>query len=95
MLPALSSLLDRFQPSAISDIFTLTATLKAQGQKIYDLSTGEPDFDTPQHIKDAAVKARSSLQTAPSRFSRMRSGPSPIRHPRSSSPPHVGRLMSE
>ena len=56
-MPALSSLLDRFLPSAISDIFTLTAKLKAQGQKIYDLSTGEPDFDTPQHVKDAAVKA--------------------------------------
>jgi aspartate aminotransferase len=57
MMPALSSLLDRFLPSAISDIFTLTAKLKAQGKKIYDLSTGEPDFDTPQHVKDAAVKA--------------------------------------
>jgi aspartate aminotransferase len=57
MMPALSSTLDRFRPSAISDIFTLTATLKAQGKKIYDLSTGEPDFDTPQHVKDAAVKA--------------------------------------
>ena len=56
-MPALSSLLDRFLPSAISDIFTLTAKLKAQGKKIYDLSTGEPDFDTPQHVKDAAVKA--------------------------------------
>jgi aspartate aminotransferase len=57
MMRALSSILDRFQPSAISDIFTLAATLKAQGKKIYDLSTGEPDFDTPQHIKDAAVRA--------------------------------------
>jgi aspartate aminotransferase len=57
MMPALSSLLDRFLPSAVSDIFTLTAKLKAQGKKIYDLSTGEPDFDTPQHVKEAAVKA--------------------------------------
>ena len=56
-MPALSSTLQRFQPSAIAQIFTLAATLKAQGKKIYDLSTGEPDFDTPQHVKDAAVKA--------------------------------------
>lgn len=31
--------------------------LKAQGHDVISLSLGEPDFDTPQHIKDAAVKA--------------------------------------
>ena len=31
--------------------------LRAQGIDITDLSLGEPDFDTPQHIKDAAIKA--------------------------------------
>src|SRR6186997_3081904 len=31
--------------------------LRAQGIDVIDLSLGEPDFDTPQHIKDAAVKA--------------------------------------
>ncbi|RYZ00822.1 MAG: pyridoxal phosphate-dependent aminotransferase [Chitinophagaceae bacterium] len=31
--------------------------LRAQGKDIVDLSLGEPDFDTPQHIKDAAKKA--------------------------------------
>jgi aspartate aminotransferase len=31
--------------------------LRAQGIDVIDLSLGEPDFDTPQHIKDAAIKA--------------------------------------
>jgi aspartate aminotransferase len=31
--------------------------LRAQGKDVIDLSLGEPDFDTPQHIKDAAIKA--------------------------------------
>lgn len=32
-------------------------SLKAEGRRILDLTVGEPDFDTPQHIKDAAVVA--------------------------------------
>jgi len=35
----------------------LSRELKAQGIDIVDLSIGEPDFDTPAHIKDAAKKA--------------------------------------
>ncbi|MDQ0769341.1 aspartate aminotransferase [Pseudarthrobacter defluvii] len=31
--------------------------LKAEGRRILDLTVGEPDFDTPQHIKDAAIDA--------------------------------------
>ena len=31
--------------------------LQAQGIDIINLSVGEPDFNTPQHIKDAAIKA--------------------------------------
>ena len=31
--------------------------LKAEGRDIISLGTGEPDFDTPQHIKDAAIEA--------------------------------------
>src|ERR1051325_4161063 len=33
--------------------------LKAQGKDVLSLGAGEPDFDTPQHIKDAAVAALS------------------------------------
>ncbi len=56
-MPPLSSTLDRFQPSAISQIFSLAAKLKEQGDQIADFSTGEPDFDTPDHIKRAAIEA--------------------------------------
>jgi aspartate aminotransferase len=31
--------------------------LSAQGVDVINLSVGEPDFNTPQHIKDAAIKA--------------------------------------
>ncbi len=56
-MPPLSSTLDRFQPSAISQIFSLAAKLKEAGENIADFSTGEPDFDTPDHIKRAAIEA--------------------------------------
>ncbi|MEA2778878.1 MAG: aspartate aminotransferase, partial [Rhodospirillaceae bacterium] len=62
-LPAFSPILDRFKPSAISEIFSLAARLKAEGRKIYDLSTGEPDFDTPRHIRDAAAEAMAAGDT--------------------------------
>ncbi|HET6510561.1 MAG TPA: pyridoxal phosphate-dependent aminotransferase [Candidatus Kapabacteria bacterium] len=37
--------------------------LRAEGRSIVSLSTGEPDFPTPQHIKDAAVEALAKNQT--------------------------------
>jgi len=56
-MPALSPLLDRFKPSAISGMMGTVARLQAEGNKLYDFSTGEPDFDTPVHIKQAAIEA--------------------------------------
>jgi len=53
----LSPLLDRFKPSAISQMMGTVARLQAEGRKLYDFSTGEPDFDTPDHIKQAAIEA--------------------------------------
>jgi aspartate aminotransferase len=53
----LSSLLDNFQPSAISEIFTLAGELKSKGHDIIDLSVGEPDFPTPEHVKRAGIDA--------------------------------------
>ena len=38
-------------------ITTLAGELKAQGKDILSFSAGEPDFGTPQVIKDAAIKA--------------------------------------
>jgi aspartate aminotransferase len=53
----LAQILDHFQPSAISEIFTLANQLKAKGQDILDLSIGEPDFPTPDHVKQAGISA--------------------------------------
>ena len=56
-MPTLSPLLERFKPSAISGMMGTVARLQSQGKKLYDFSTGEPDFDTPEHIKQAAIEA--------------------------------------
>lgn len=53
----LSSLLDRFAEPETLKMAKLGRELRANGIDIIDLSLGEPDFDTPQHIKDAAKKA--------------------------------------
>lgn len=45
------------KPSATVTINTKATELKAQGVDVINLSVGEPDFDTPQSIKDAAIKA--------------------------------------
>jgi len=53
----ISSLLDRFAEPETLKMAKLGRELRAKGIDIIDLSLGEPDFDTPQHIKDAAIKA--------------------------------------
>jgi len=53
----LSSLLDRFSEPETLKMAKLGRELRAKGVDVIDLSLGEPDFDTPQHIKDAAIKA--------------------------------------
>lgn len=53
----LSSLLSRFNEPETLRMAKLGRELRAKGLDIVDLSLGEPDFDTPQHIKDAAKKA--------------------------------------
>ena len=53
----LSSLLNRFSEPETLKMAKLGRELRAQGIDVIDLSLGEPDFDTPQHIKDAAIKA--------------------------------------
>ncbi len=49
--------LDRISPSQTIAISTKARQLKAAGRDIISLSAGEPDFDTPQFIKDAAIAA--------------------------------------
>jgi aspartate aminotransferase len=53
----ISSLLSRFSEPETLKMAKLGRELRAQGIDVIDLSLGEPDFDTPQHIKDAAIKA--------------------------------------
>lgn len=53
----LSSLLSRFNEPETLKMAKLGRELRAKGIDITDLSLGEPDFDTPQHIKEAAKKA--------------------------------------
>jgi aspartate aminotransferase len=49
--------LNRIGASATIAVSTKARELKAQGRDIIGLAAGEPDFDTPQNIKDAAIKA--------------------------------------
>jgi aspartate aminotransferase len=53
----LSSALGRIKPSPTIAITTQAQILKAQGGDIISLSAGEPDFETPKHIRDAACAA--------------------------------------
>ena len=53
----LSSFLQRFNEPETLKMAKLGRELRAKGIDVIDLSLGEPDFDTPQHIKEAAVKA--------------------------------------
>jgi aspartate aminotransferase len=53
----LSSLLQRFAEPETLKMAKLGRELRAKGIDVIDLSLGEPDFDTPDHIKEAAKKA--------------------------------------
>jgi aspartate aminotransferase len=55
--------LNRIQPSATIAVSTKARALIAEGRDVIVLSQGEPDFDTPQNIKDAAIKAIQSGKT--------------------------------
>ena len=56
----LSQRVSRIKPSPTLAVTAKAAELKAQGKDVLSLGAGEPDFDTPQHIKDAAQKAMDS-----------------------------------
>lgn len=49
--------LGRIKPSPTIAVTNLARELKAAGRDIIGLGAGEPDFDTPDHIKEAAIKA--------------------------------------
>jgi len=52
-----SDSLNRISPSATIGVSAKARALAAEGRNIIILSQGEPDFDTPQNIKDAAIRA--------------------------------------
>ena len=54
---SLSTRVQAIKPSPTLAVAARAAKLKAEGKDIIGLGTGEPDFDTPQHIKDAAIVA--------------------------------------
>jgi len=51
------------KPSPTLAVSARAAQLRAQGKDIISLSAGEPDFDTPEHIKNAAIEAINDGQT--------------------------------
>lgn len=53
----LADALSRIKPSATIAVTQMARELKAQGKDVISLSVGEPDFDTPKNIKDAAIAA--------------------------------------
>ena len=59
----ISDSLNRIQPSATISISNKAMALKAEGRDIIGLSAGEPDFDTPDNIKEAAIVAIRKGQT--------------------------------
>tara|TARA_B100000768_G_scaffold5178_1_gene6250 strand:+ start:156 stop:437 length:282 start_codon:yes stop_codon:yes gene_type:complete len=59
----LSTTLNRVKPSPTIAVSTKAAELKAAGQDVIGLGAGEPDFDTPENIKSAAVHAIANGKT--------------------------------
>jgi len=58
-----SERMSRVMPSATSAVLGLAAQLREAGRDVISLGAGEPDFDTPEHIKAAAIKAITDGET--------------------------------
>ena len=56
-MPGFAPRMKRITASATVAISNLVAQKRREGIDVVSFSVGEPDFDTPQHIKDAAIKA--------------------------------------
>ena len=57
MQTQLSDRMNRLAPSATLAMSQRSSELKAQGVDVINMSVGEPDFNTPDHIKEAAIQA--------------------------------------
>ncbi|HTC11872.1 MAG TPA: aminotransferase class I/II-fold pyridoxal phosphate-dependent enzyme, partial [Acetobacteraceae bacterium] len=55
--------LDRIQPSLTIAVATVARKMIAEGKNVISLSAGEPDFDTPRNVKDAAIRAIEANET--------------------------------
>ena len=53
----LSGRVNRIKPSPTLAVDARAKELKAQGKDVISLGAGEPDFDTPEHVKEAAIRA--------------------------------------
>ena len=61
----ISKTLSLVEPSPTISISTLANELKSKGHDIITLSAGEPDFDTPKNIQNAAIEA---IQTGKTKY---------------------------
>jgi aspartate aminotransferase len=59
----LSQRIQSFKPSATVSISNLASQMRADGEDVINLAVGEPDFDTPNHVIDAAITAMKMGQT--------------------------------
>ena len=59
----LADRIDRIMPSATLEMTAKAAELKSKGLEVFNMSVGEPDFNTPQNIVDAAIFAMNSGET--------------------------------
>jgi aspartate aminotransferase len=62
-VPGISQKIDQIKPSATIQVSMKAMELQAQGRDIVSLAAGEPDFDTPEHIQEAAIRAIRSGHT--------------------------------
>ncbi|MCH8308473.1 MAG: pyridoxal phosphate-dependent aminotransferase [Proteobacteria bacterium] len=60
---SVSERMSRVMPSATSAVLGLAAELREAGRDVISLGAGEPDFDTPAHIKQAAIEAINAGET--------------------------------
>ncbi|MCA9302824.1 MAG: aspartate aminotransferase, partial [Phycisphaerales bacterium] len=62
-MPTLSNRVSTLKPSITVALNNRAKALQAQGVDVLGFAAGEPDFDTPQPIKDAAIKAMLAGET--------------------------------
>ena len=62
-MPAVSKLIQSLEPSATLAMAAKAKELTAAGKTVYDFSVGEPDFNTPEHICEAATAAMKAGHT--------------------------------